>query len=188
MSRGAFAVPFALLFAMLSVGPAWAAHWNVDYSRSRLGFEVQWSNEPFRATFKRWNADIDFDLGDLAHSRAAVTVDLTSETSTEPDFDSGLKGAEGFATPHFPAAHFVVDNFVRTNANAFVARGSLALHGIAREITLPFNLTITGRAAHMTGTAHVLRTDFRLGQGQWADSNPVSRDVTITVDLTAAQQ
>jgi hypothetical protein len=46
---------------------------------------------------------------------------------------------------------------------------------------------INGRAAHMTGTAHVLRTDFKLGQGEWAAPTPVSHDVSITIDLFATQ-
>lgn len=174
--------------AILAVPPAWAAHWTIDYSRSRLGFVVQWSGEPFSATFKRWHADIDFDPDDLAHSHAEVAVALVSETSDEPDFDSGLKGPEGFATSQFPAARFVVNSFARRNTNAYLAHGMLTLHGISRDVALPFDLAITGRTAHMKGTAHVFRTDFGLGKGEWSAPTPVSHDVTITVDLTATQR
>ena len=180
-------VPAGLAAAFLAIHPALAAHWTVDYSKSRLGFTVQWSNEPFSAEFKRWNADIDFDPGDLAHAHVAVMIDLASETSDETDFDSGLKGAQGFATSQFPPARFVTGNFVRKGANAYVAQGTLTLHGISRAITLPFSLSLAGRTAHMSGTAHVLRTDFALGQGEWAAPDPVSRGVAITVDLTATQ-
>jgi polyisoprenoid-binding protein YceI len=174
----------ALLFA---AGPASAAHWNIDYARSRLGFTVQWSNEPFSATFKHWTADIDFDPSDLAHARVSVAVDLASESSDEADFDSGLKGAQGFQTSQFPTARFVTTGFVQKAANGYEARGTLDIHGVTRDIDLPFTLMINGRAAHMTGTAHVLRTDFKLGQGEWAAPTPVSHDVSITIDLFATQ-
>jgi len=167
--------------------PALAAHWTVDYAKSRLGFTVQWSNEPFSGTFKKWNADIDFDPANLAQAHASVDVDLASEESDEPDFDSGLKGAQGFATSQFPTAHFVTKSFVQKAANAYVARGSLTLHGVSQDITLPFTLTMSGRRAHIAGSAHVLRSDFGLGHGAWAASTPVSQDVTINIDLTAIQ-
>ena len=44
---------------------------------------MQWSGEPFDATFKSWKANIDFDPNDLAHSSADVTIDLASETSDD---------------------------------------------------------------------------------------------------------
>jgi polyisoprenoid-binding protein YceI len=177
----------AILALLLAAHPASAAHWNVDYAKSRLGFTVQWSNEPFSAQFKRWNADIDFNPGDLAHARASVSVDLASESSDEPDFDSGLKGAQGFQTSQFSTAHFVTTSFVHKSADAYEARGTLNIRGITRDITLPFTLAIDGRTAHMTGTAHVLRTDFGVGQGEWAAPDPVAHDVAITIDLFATQ-
>jgi polyisoprenoid-binding protein YceI len=167
---------------------AGAASWAVDYAKSRLGFTVEWSNEPFSALFRRWNANVDFDPNDLAHARATVTVDLASESSGEPDFDSGIKGAEGFQTTQFPAARFVSTSFIRKSANSYAAEGSLVLHGLSRDVTLPFTLSISGRTAHMTGKAHVLRTEFGVGQGEWAAPSPVARDVTITVDLFATQK
>ncbi len=177
----------AFLAMLLAASPARAAHWNVDTAKSRLGFSVQWSNEPFSAQFKRWTADIDFDPNDPAHGRASVNVDLGSEASDEADFDSGLKGAQGFLTSQFPTAHFVTTGFVRKSANSYETHGTLTIRGITRDITLPFTLSIAGRTAHMTGTAHVLRTDFGVGQGEWAAPSPVSHDVSIVIDLFATQ-
>jgi len=173
--------------ALLAAVPARAAHWTVDYAKSRLGFTVQWSNEPFSASFARWNADVDFDPADPVHGKAVVTIDLASETSDEPDFDSELKGAQGFETSKFPVARFASKRFVRKSGNNYLAEGVLSLHGISRDIELPFTLAISGRSAHVTGSAHVLRTDFGLGNDTWSAPSLVSHDVSINVDLTATQ-
>src|SRR6201999_1815636 len=93
--------------------PANAAHWTVDYGKSKLGFTVPWSGEPFVATFKAWKADIDFDPKDLAHAHALVTIDLTSESSDSPDNDDGLKGAQGIDTSKFPTATFEAKSFTQ---------------------------------------------------------------------------
>jgi len=178
---------WALLLLPLAARPAAAAHWNVDYAKSRLGFTVAWSNEPFSAAFKSWKADIDFDPADLAHAHAAVTIELASEASDEPDFDDGVKGPQGFQTTQFPAAHFTVQNVVHKSGNDYVATGTLTIRGITRPVTLPFKLAISGHAAHMTGTAAVLRTDFGVGQGIWTAPSPVAHEVSVVIDLVATQ-
>ena len=177
-------VPVALL---LTAAPAAAGHWNVDSARSKLGFTVQWSGEPFSAEFKHWSADIDFDPGDLLHARVAVAVDLASEASDESDFDSGLKGAEGFETSRFPTARFVTKTITAKSPGHYMATGILTIRGVSHDVILPFLLTMSGNTAHMTGTAHVLRTDFGVGQGEWAAATPVSHDVAVMVDLTATK-
>jgi polyisoprenoid-binding protein YceI len=165
--------------------PATAAHWNVDAAKSKLGFSVQWSGEAFAAHFDSWKANIDFDPANLAASHADVTIALGSEASEESDFDTGLKGAQGFAAAQFPSAHFVTKSFTHKSGNDYVADGTLTLKGISRDVSLPFVLTINGKQAHMVGTAHVVRTDFGIGQGQWAAPTPVSHDVTVNIDITA---
>jgi len=184
MKRLMVCVPVALA---LCAAPVRAAHWNVDYSRSRLGFTVQWSGEPFSAQFRHWNADIDFDPTDLAHAHVVVTVDLASETSDEPDFDSGLKGAQGFETSRFPEARFVVKSITAKSGNKYVADGTLSIRGISRDVMLLFSLTMSGSTAHMIGVARVSRTDFGIGQGEWAAPTPVSPDVMVTVALAATK-
>ena len=62
----------AMAILLAGAMPAGAATWAVDYAKSHLGFQVQWSGEAFNATFKTWKADITFDPADLAHAHAVV--------------------------------------------------------------------------------------------------------------------
>ena len=176
-----------LLFVSFVATPAGAAGWSVDYAKSRLGFAVQWSNEPFTAVFKSWKADIDFDPADLAHAHAAVTIDMASEASDEEEFDSGLRGVFGFEVSQFPTAQFLATRFMHKSGNDYVATGTLTIRGVTKPVTLPFTLTITGKTAHATGIAQILRLDFNVGQGEWAGDKPVSHEVTVTIDLTATR-
>jgi polyisoprenoid-binding protein YceI len=171
--------------ALAFASPAMAAHWNVDAAKSKLGFTVQWSGEPFSAHFDSWKASIDFDPANLATSHADVTIAIGSEASDETDFDTGLKGAQGFAAAQFPSAHFVTSKFTHKSGNDYVADGTLTLKGLTKPVSLPFTLTITGKQAHMVGVAHVMRTDFGIGQGQWAAPTPVSHDVAVNIDIVA---
>lgn len=176
-----------LLTSVALAMPATAAEWRVDPAKSHLGFTALWSKEPFSAEFKHWDAEIEFDPANLAHAHAAVTVDLASEKSDEDQFDQGLKGAMGFQVSKFPQAKFVTTGISARGGNRYVAKGTLSLRGMERPVTLPFSLTISGDNAHMTGKAVVMRTDFGVGQGQWAAPDPVALDVTVTIDLTATK-
>jgi polyisoprenoid-binding protein YceI len=176
----------AFFGALIFVTPAAAAHWNVDYAKSKLGFTVLWDKEPFSGAFQSWKANIDFDPADLAHARAEVTINLASEISGEPDFDDGLKGALGFDEKSFPQARFVTSGFTHKSGNDYVAAGTLTVRGISKAVTLPFTLTMNGKTAHMVGTAQVLRTDFGVGSGMWEKPVPVAHEVTITIDLAAS--
>jgi polyisoprenoid-binding protein YceI len=112
---------------------------------------------------------------------------MTSEASDEDEFDNGLKGAFGFEVSQFPAAQFLATRFTHKTGNEYVATGSLTIRGVTKPVTLPFTLAISGKTAHATGTAQIMRLDFNVGEGEWAGEKPVSHEVTVTVDLTATR-
>lgn len=176
----------AALFAALGA-PALAAHWTVDAAKSRLGFSVTWSGQPFAGVFKKWSADIDFDPADLVHSHVEAAIDMKSESSGDPDSDSGLESAIGFAADKFPTARFETTGFKALPGGGYLAEGKLTIRGITKPVDLPFKLDIRGNEAHMTGKATVIRTDFGVGQGEWAAPEPVAHAVTVTVDLVATK-
>ena len=175
----------ASLALAMFVTQADAAHWAVDRAKSNLGFTVAWSGEPFTARFRNWNADIAFDPADLSHARIAATIDLASEASDTPDNDDGLKGPEGFWVERFRVARFESSAVSSIGGNKYLARGTLSLHGLAREIALPFTLDIQGNTARASGRVRVLRTDFGLGTGEWAAPTPIAHEVDIHLDIVA---
>lgn len=176
-----------LLAVSLFVAPADAARWNVDRAKSHLGFTVNWSNEPFVAKFKSWSAVIDFDPADLTHSHILASIDLGSEASDTPDNDDGLKGPEGFSVAQFPKAQFESTSIVSKGGDNYVAMGKLSLHGVTKPLALPFTLKISGNSAHAAGKVVILRTDFSLGQGEWAGTDPIAHEVAIDLDIMATK-
>jgi polyisoprenoid-binding protein YceI len=180
------ALAAAAILALVAI-PAAAAHWTVDAAKSRLGFSVNWSNEPFVGAFRSWKAGIEFDPADLAHSHVVATIDLASEASDSPDNDDGLKGATGFAVDKFPIARFETTRFERLADGSYAADAELTIRGVTRPVRLPFKLAFDGNRVHMTGKAALDRTSFGVGQGEWAAPTPVAHAVTVTVDLIATK-
>ena len=181
-------IVLAAIAASCLASPALAAHWNVDYATSKLGFAVQWSGSPFGAKFKKWTAAIDFDPSDLAHAHVTATIDLASEESDSPDNDDGVKGATGFQVSQFPTAKFEAASFTHGSGDRYAAKGFLTIRNVKKPVTLNFQLEINGDKAHMSGTADVMRLDWGLGEGpEWSGDTPVAHKVGIFVELNASK-
>jgi polyisoprenoid-binding protein YceI len=185
----------ALLFAaaVVLVSPeAYGAQWRVDPAKSTLGFVVTWDREPFRANFRRWNATIDFDPADLQSAKADVAVDIASFVSEDPENDKYRLGPNGLDVRRFAQARFVSKSFREASPGRYEAVADLTIHGVTKEVRLPFALTINGNAAHMTGELTLSRIDFGIGTGStwgidWSSERTVAHAVKVTVDLVATR-
>ena len=188
MRTGLFAA--CLIAAAL---PAEATQWQVDASKSKLGFTLVWDKEPFHADFKRWTAAIDFDPADVAHAKADVTIDIRSMFSEDPNNDKYRSGPNGLDVVHFPQARFVTKSIREVSPNRYEAVADLSIHGITKEVKLPFAVQLNGNVAHVTGELALSRADFKVGTGStwgidWTSERTVSHAVKVTVDLTATRK
>jgi polyisoprenoid-binding protein YceI len=188
--RTAFAI--VALAAFVSSG-ADAAQWQADPAKSKLGYVVVWAKEPFKADFKKWTADIDFDPADLAHAKVNVTIDIAGMVSEDPENDKYRIGPNGLDFMHFAQARFVSKSFRSLGANRYEATADLSVHGISKEVKLPFTLTIAGNTAHMLRETTISRAEFGVGKGNtfgidWASERTVAHAVKVVVDLTATKK
>lgn len=185
----------ALVFGTVLSLPAMSADWTVDPARSTLSFEVAAQGTPFTTVFKEWSAKISFDPADLSTANATVTINLVSADSGSRERDGMMAskswfdaaGASFSAPAGVPAgqAVFQTTAFRKTGDTSYEADGMLSMRDASKAITLPFTLVITGNEAHMTGSVTINRTEWGVGQGQYAGDDPVGTDVKINVDLTA---
>jgi polyisoprenoid-binding protein YceI len=178
----ALAAVFALAPVLaLAAPPAWV----VDHAASRLTFSSSVGGKGFTGTFRRWDAVIHFDPQDLAHSDVTATIDITSAFTGDNDRDSELPDQDWFWTSHFPSATFVAHSFQPAGPGRYVAPGVLTIRGVARPVTMPFALAVTGASARMTTNVNINRLVFGVGQGEWQATDQVPAQVTVGIDLTA---
>ncbi len=141
--------------------------------------------EAFSGVFRSWNADIRFDPADLAHSSVAVTVDVASANTANSDRDQALPTPAFFNASAFPKATYVARSFTAAGPNRYVAVGVLTLRGVARPLTLPFTLAITGPSAKMSGQVAINRLAFGVGQNEWKATTTLPAAVQLTIALNA---
>lgn len=178
----------AFVAALLIAAPAFAQSWGVDHDRSRLGFEGTQGAQSFEGVFGEWSAEIAFDPADLDPAQADVTIAMGSARTGAADRDGALPGRDWFAVAMFPDARFVTTAIRRVGDDAYEADATLTIKSVSRDVVLPFTLTIVDGEARMRGALDILRTDYKVGEGEWASGKTVGLDVKIVVDLVATAQ
>jgi polyisoprenoid-binding protein YceI len=182
-------IPLLALLLALAGAPALAAEWLVDPAKSSLGFVGQQSGKSFEGRFKSWQAEISFDPEAPAAGHARVVIDMASASTGDRQRDSALPEADWFDVKKAPQAVFTATSFTAAGPGQFVAQGSLDIRGLVKPVSLPFSLEFSGdgaaRTAHAKGGLDLLRTDFGVGQGEWADGSFVALKVAVVVDLIA---
>ncbi len=180
-----FALAAATIPATAAAPAAKAPSWQVDHSRSELGFSGIANGGPFTGTFSGWDAQIFFDADRLAASSAAVTIDTSTANTQDPSKDQLLPDSDWFAVSMFPAASFRTDSITADGTGGYVAEGKLGIRDVTMPVSLPFTLTIDGDTATMNGSLTLNRSDFGVGQGAYAGGSSVGLDVKVNVKVVA---
>ncbi len=173
-----------LLGALLLSGGAHAAPapaWTLDKPASKLAFASTFGGEAFSGVFSRWDADIRFDPANLAGSSVTATIDVASAATGSADRDQALPTPDFFDVAHYPKATFAAHAFTALGPGRYRADGVLTLRGVAKPLTLPFTLTITGAKARMTASAALNRLAFGIGQNEWKATTTLPATVTINL-------
>ncbi len=159
--------------------------WIVDKAHSKLNFSSAFSGTKFTGAFNDWSASIVFDPANLAASKASVSINLASAKSGDEDRDENLPTADWFSVAKFPKATFTTTSIKPLGGDRYQAAGVINLKGVSKPATLNFSLKINGAQATMTGQAVLDRTQWSVGQGQFAAESPVPHAVAIDVAVSA---
>ena len=161
--------------------------WKVDKANSRLEFAAEQTGKAFTGRFEDFEATIVFDADNLDAARIEVSVATGSARTGDRQRDDALPTADWFAAKEFPTATFIADKIVKTGEGAYAAEGALTLRGVSKPLTLPFTLAISGSRATADGATSLIRTDFGVGQGEFATDEWVGFDVEVAFHIEATR-
>lgn len=161
--------------------------WALDRG-STLAFATSWGGSAIEGRFDRWTADIRFSPEALDKSKVAVSIDLASAVTGDPQRDQSMGGFDWFDVGSHPKATFTATRFEKTGADRYVAHGQLTLRGVSKPQRLPFTLKIEGDKARVSGVTTLDRTAFGVGQGEWTSTDQIPAEVKVSVNLTATRR
>jgi polyisoprenoid-binding protein YceI len=188
----------AIVAAAWAIGEALAADapaWTVDLSKSRIIFTGRQMGVPSKGEFKRFSANVQFDVSNLATSTAEVVIEIASVDTGNRDIDTELKRPKWFDVQKFPDGRFVASSFRAKGGKAYEAVARLTLRDVTREIVLPFTLDIGPdggnpgqETARASGELTISRAQFGIGQAEWTDTQIVGDEVQVRIEIVAQRK
>jgi polyisoprenoid-binding protein YceI len=165
----------------------------IDKTHSDLLFQVRHLVTRVRGRFTAFSGTVAIDEDNPQRSSVTVEIDAASIDTGTPDRDSHLRSADFFDVATYPTLTFVSSRIDRTSAEEFDVTGTLTIHGVAREVTLP--VSYLGRTNDPWGNERVgfeseltiNRKDFGLGWNALLETGAlvVGDDVKITLSVQA---
>ncbi|GAB7126499.1 YceI family protein [Silvimonas sp. JCM 19000] len=170
---------------MFAAVPALAAQTLVP-AQSKIGFAFKQMNVPVEGSFKRFDAKVDFDPAKPEKTQANITVDLTSIDVGSADGNKTTQGKDWFNTSATPKATFVASSVKAVGGGKFEAKGKLTIKGITRDVTATLTSKADGANTDVEGSFPIQRLQFKIGDGDWADTGTVADEVTVKFKLVLA--
>ena len=172
-----FAISAAAAVLVLAYGGVHAQ--TVDLAKSQISFGFRQENVPGEGTFRRFTAQVSFDSARPEATRANIEVDVTSIDIGEAGWNSDMQAASWFDARQFPKAIFVATGAKTVAGGRFEAPGKFTLTGVTRDVVATFTAKADPGGTLLEGTVPLKRTDFRIGEGAWADTSVVANDVAV---------
>lgn len=160
------------------------ANWTVDKEKSRIEFSGTQTGKSFTGSFSSFDVSIVFDPDNLESSRIKATIDTASAKTGDKQRDDALPTKDWFSAASFPTAVFESSD-IRAAAAGYEANGVLTLRGVSKDLTLPFSLDLSEGRAVADGSVSLIRSDFGVGQGEFATGEWVGLDVKAAIHIEA---
>jgi polyisoprenoid-binding protein YceI len=172
----------ALLALVLFTAPARAEQALVP-AQSEISFTSRQMGVSVDGAFESFTAQIHFDPKNVHASRIALAIDLSSVSIGNAETTAELTKAPWFDSKRIPKATFESTSVKAGAAGGFDITGKLAIKGREHEVRVPVTLTQASGRTTATGSFVIKRLDYRIGDGDWADTSVVADDVQVKFKL-----
>ncbi|MEL7232719.1 MAG: YceI family protein, partial [Pseudomonadota bacterium] len=159
-------------------------NYRVISDASEITIAATQQGDVFTGSFGEFDAQIDFDAGDLPGSKVMVRIPLSSLELGSADRNDAIPSKTWFNMRLHPIATFESDAITELG-DGYQAEGYLTMKGLRRPVTLPFVLEQSGDQTVMRGQVEIDRTTWNLGEAPWDTEEWVGHTVTINVTVTA---
>ena len=175
----------ALLMAVAALPvAAQAPAQKVIVAQSEIAFTSKQMGVPVDGKFRKWDAQMAFDPKKPEAGTVSFSIDTASAAFGSPETDAEVPKAVWFNTAAFPKAIFQSSAMKALGGGKFEVAGKLAIKGSTRDVVVPVALAQSGGMTTATGAFTIKRLDFKIGDGEWADTSMVANDVQVKFKLT----
>jgi polyisoprenoid-binding protein YceI len=150
---------------------------SVDWKISD-NYSVKFNGGDPSGEFRGLKGTVSFDENDLAGSKFDVSIDVATINTGNGMKNTHAKSAMWFDAEKYPTIKFTSSAITKT-ASGYEAKGTLDMHGVQKEITIPFTFTNNVFA----GTIEVNRLDYNVNVAE-PEHGAAKFKVDINVPVT----
>jgi len=163
----------------------------IDLNHSNVGFTVPIMGglSKVKGKFSDFAINLTNDEKDITKSSVSVTIKATSVDTGIEGRDKHLRTADFFDVEKFPEITFQSSS-IEKKGKQLIAHGTLTMHGVAKEIALPFTVTGVSESADKTkknvgySASIVLnRRDYGINYTHKTIPNFIGDNITVEIDL-----
>jgi polyisoprenoid-binding protein YceI len=187
-----------ILFIALLVLPAAQAAdtYQIDQKDSSIGFSVRHMViNKVHGRFTDFSGTVSLDPDDLTKSSVNASIKTASITTDDEARDRDLRSNKFLEVEKYPVMTFT-SRRVEKNGDSYSLVGDLNLHGVSKEIKIPFTYNGTVKntmgklAAGFNGKVTINRQEWGINYNKVLDNGGLvaGDDVDIELDIVAVKQ
>lgn len=156
-------------------------HAQITFTANHLGFST------VHGQFRNWEAEIDFDPGNVEATQVAITIDATSIDTSSKLRDKSLRSKNFLNAAVYPTITFRATSVTPTGTDTADVAGDLTIIGVTKPVTMTGRLNKLGPSpfnkdkmiAGFSISGWIDRTEFGMNFGAPA----VSAVIPIQIEL-----
>lgn len=190
MRNKSFILTVLLTFLIASFAFA-GDKYELDVVHSSIGFSAKHlviSNT--KGQFKEFTGVIILDEKDISKSSVNVTIKTASISTDNEKRDNHLKSAEFLDVEKYPEITFKSKSVTKTD-DGYKMVGNLTIHGVTKEVTIPFTLVgpveAMGTRIGIEASLTIKRLDYGVSWSKTLDNGGlvVSNEIKIPLEIEA---
>ncbi len=171
------------MLAVVALAAAFAlpaqAQQKIVPEKSFIRFAFTQMNVAVEGKFRKFDATIAFDPAKPQATKATFEVDMSSIDLGSDEGNTEARRKTWLNVDGFPKATFTATSVKALGAGKFEARGPLAIKGASREIVANFTLSDANGMRTVEGQFPLKRLQYKIGEGEWADTDTVADDILV---------
>jgi polyisoprenoid-binding protein YceI len=144
------------------------------------GYSIAFSSNEASGIFKDFKGSLAFDDQDPAASQFSVVIDVASINTGNGLQNKHAKSDEWLDATKYPVIKFDSRKITKAGTG-YKVEGDLEIHGVKKQVAIPFNFQKTAKGAVFTGTFSVNRNDFKIGKPGGDVDDVIKLDISVPV-------
>jgi polyisoprenoid-binding protein YceI len=182
----ALTVAVALLGAVAAPAVAQPKPAQLQTAGSEISFTTKQMGVPVEGKFSKFTAQIALDPKAPQTGTVSFAIDTGSARFGSTELDVEVPKATWLNVPKFPQATFQSSAIKAAGPGKFEVSGKLGIKGAMQDVVVPVQVTQAGAVSTASGSFVIKRLDFKIGDGEWADTSMLANDVVVKFKLVLA--